>query len=293
MRRAPLRHALEHALFLPFYGLVRLLPHAASRRLGERLGALAHALDRSHRRVALDNLAHALPELGADERRRLVAECFRHFGAFFADVMSARRFDLPAFCRRGEIEGLDHLRAAESAGRGSIFLSAHFGNWEVVPFYLTIAGAPLHVVGRSADNPHFDRTVRRLRERFGNRALDKRGAVREMFRVVRDRGRLGLLIDQRVRAEEGIEVEFFGRPALTSPIVARLAARSGAPIVPVFGDHRPGGRYRVEIRPPLWPEGGDDRAATHELTRRCLAVCEEVIRGAPARWLWMHRRWQR
>lgn len=293
MKRAPLRHALEHGLFLPFYGLVRGLPHAASRRLGERLGALAHQLDRGHRRVALDNLALALPELGRGERRRLVAACFRHFGALFADVLSARRFDLPELCRRGEIHGLEHLRAAEAAGRGVLLLTAHFGNWEVLPFYVTIAGGPITLVGRAADNPHFDRTVRRLRERFGNRVLDKRGSVREMFRIVRERGRLGLLIDQRVRSEESIDVEFFGRPARTSPIVSRLALKSGAPIVPVFGDHLAGGRYLVQFEAPLWPEGRDDASTTQTLTRRCLAVCEEVIRAAPAHWLWMHRRWKR
>jgi len=293
MKRAPLRHGLEHALFLPFYSLARALPHAASRRFGERLGELAHALDRSHRRIAAENLAAAMPELGDDARRALVRECVRPFGALFADVLSAGRFDLPALCRRGEVTGLDHLRTAERAGRGLLLLTAHYGNWEILPFYATIAGGPVSVVGRPADNPHFDRTVRRLRERFGNRALDKRGSVREMFRIVRAGGRLGLLIDQRVRAEEAIDVEFFGRPAWTSPIVARLALKCGAPIVPTFGDHLPGGRYRVEFQPPIWPAGCDDDATTHELTRRCLAVCEAVIRAAPARWLWLHRRWKR
>jgi len=293
MKRAPLRHALEHGLFLPFYGLTRALPHAASRRFGAWLGALGHAVDRGHRRVALDNLRLALPELGDDERRQLVADCFRHFGALFADVLSARRFDLPEFCRRGDISGLDHLRAAEKAGRGLLMLTAHYGNWEILHFYATIASGPISVVGRPADNPHFHRVVREVRERFGNRVLDKRGSVREMFRVVRAGGRLGLLIDQRVRADEAIDVDFFGRPALTSPIVARLALKTGAPIVPTFGDHLSGGRYRVEFHPPIWPEGDGDDASTHELTRRCLAICEEVIRAAPARWLWMHRRWKR
>lgn len=293
MKRAPIRHALEHALFLPFYGLTRALPHAASRRLGARLGALAHAVDRPHRRIADENLAAAMPELDTDARRRLVADCFRHFGELFADVLSARRFDLSAFCRRGDVVGLDHLRTAEQAGRGLLLLTAHYGNWEILHFYATIAGGPISVVGRPPDNPHFDRALRRVRERFGNRVIDKRGSVREMFRVVRSGGRLGLLIDQRVRAEEAIDVEFFGRPAWTSPIVARLALKCGAPIVPTFGDHLPGGRYRVEFHTPIWPEGRDDDATTHALTRRCLAVCEEVIRAAPARWLWLHRRWKR
>jgi KDO2-lipid IV(A) lauroyltransferase len=293
VKRAPLRHGLEHALFLPFQGLIRALPHAASRSLGARLGALAHAADRRRRRIADDNLRHALPELDAPARARLVAACFRHFGAAFADTLSAGRFDLPDYCRHGDVHGLEHLTAAEAAGRGVIVLSAHFGNWEAAPFYVTIAAGPLAVVGRAADNPHFDRVVRALRCRFGNQMLDKRGAVRDMFRLLRARGRVGLLIDQRVRPEEAIDVPFFGRPAWTSPIVARLALKTGAAILPLFGDHLPGGRYRIDFLPPIVPAGRDDEATTLELTRRCLAVCEAVVRRSPERWLWLHRRWKR
>jgi len=292
VKRAPFRHAIEHALFVPWAALFRTLPHAASRRLGAALGVVAHTLDRGHRRVASENLAFALPELPAAERARLVAACFRHFGAAFADTLSAARFDLPEFCRRGAVGGVEHLLAAEARGRGIIALAAHYGDWEAIPFYIALSSGPITVVGRPADNPHFDRFVRRLRERHGNQMLDKRGAVREMFRLLRDGGRLGLLIDQRVHAREAIDVPFFGRPALTSPIVARLALRTGAAIVPVAADHEPGGRYRVEFLPPLLPEGEDDDQATYQLTSRCLARYESIIRRRPERWLWMHRRWK-
>jgi KDO2-lipid IV(A) lauroyltransferase len=96
-------------------------------------------------------------------------------------------------------------------------------------------------VGRAVDNPHVDRHVQSMRTRFGNPSLANRGAVREMFRVLQGNGRLGLLIDQRVRAEEALDLPFFGRPALTSPIVARLSLKTGAPILPVAGYHEPGG----------------------------------------------------
>jgi KDO2-lipid IV(A) lauroyltransferase len=111
-----------------------------------------------------------------------------------------------------------------------------------------------------------------------------------MFRLLERGGRLGLLIDQRVRAAEAIEVPFFGRPALTSPIVARLSRRTGAPVVPVFGEELPGGRYRVEALPPIAPLPGEDDVA---LTRRYLATLEERVRARPELWLWLHDRWKR
>jgi len=292
MKQAPVRHAIEYALFLPFAATLRALPHGASRRLGAALGALAHVLDRRRRAIAAENLRQAFPDRPASEIGRWVGECFRHFGAAFADALSAERFDRVELCRRVTVEGLEHLAAAEAAGRGVIVLSAHYGNWEIVPPFIALARGPMAAVGRPADNPHFERAVARLRTRFGNRALDKRGSVRDMFRVLREGGRLGLLIDQRVRPAEAIDVPFFGRPALTSPIVARLAQKTGAQVVAVFGHHLPQGRYRIEFAPPLSAGAADDEAAAFAFTRRCLEVCEAVIRRDPPQWLWLHNRWK-
>jgi KDO2-lipid IV(A) lauroyltransferase len=147
-------------------------------------------------------------------------------------------------------------------------------------------------VGRPIDNPHVDRLVQGIRTRFGNRSLGKRGAVREMFRVLQAGGRLGLLIDQRVRAEEAIDLPFFGRHALTSPIVARLSLKTGAPILPVAGYHEPEGRWRIVWDPPIWPEGDDDEPTTRALTLRCLEAGERQIRAHPEQWLWLHDRWK-
>jgi KDO2-lipid IV(A) lauroyltransferase len=102
-----------------------------------------------------------------------------------------------------------------------------------------------------------------------------------------------LLIDQRVRAEEAIDVPFFGRPALTSPIVARLSQRTGAAVVPVFGEELPGGRYRVEALPPILPSPPESREDDVAATRRYLAILEERVRARPELWLWLHDRWKR
>ena len=292
MKNAPLRHALEAAALLPFYGLVRALPHGASRALGGALGAAAGVFDRRRRRTAFENLARALPERAA-EHRAIVASCFRHFGASFCDALSSLRFPADAVRARVERVGFENFAAAAEGGHGTIVLGSHFGNWEIVPAAIALDVGPMSAVGRPADNPHFERIVKRLRTRFGNAALDKRGSVREMFRLLERGGRLGLLIDQRVRAEEAIEVPFFGHPAWTSAIVARLSRRTGAAVVPVFGEELAGGRYRVEALAPIRPlpdEAGEDDVA---LTRRYLETLEERVRARPELWLWLHRRWKR
>lgn len=299
MKRAPARHLVEAAAVRALRGGLALLPHSAARSLGRGLGELAWRLDRRHRRVALDNLALALPDLAPDARRRVARASFHHFGAALLDTLSAARFDLVELCRRTTLDDWDRLLAAQdrTAPRGVLVVTAHLGLWEHAAYALGAWGRqPLHVVGRPLDNPRLDRDLVRLRTRFGNRLLPKRGAARGMLRAIAAGETVALLIDQRVQPKEGIEVPFFGHPAWTTPVVARLSLRLGVPVVPGFGLPEPGGRYRVAVREPIEPPAGVPDAeldeAVRELTIRHLAALEAEIRRRPELWLWMHRRWR-
>lgn len=298
MKHAPIRHRLEAAAVRSLRAGLGLLPHAAARSLGRGLGALAWHLDRRHRRVAVDNLALALPELTAAERLRIARGCFRHFGGALFDTLSAHRFDLVELCRRTTHEDWMPLIAARQAAapRGVFVMTAHLGMWEHAAHALGGWSGPVHVVGRPLDNPWLDRDLTELRSRFGNRLLTKRGAVRRMIRAIDAGETVALLIDQRVQPQEGIELPFFGRPAWSTPFLASLSLRLGVPVVPGFGFPEPGGRYRVRLREPIHPPPGradDDEEAVRELTARYLAAMEAEIRLQPEQWLWMHRRWRR
>jgi Kdo2-lipid IVA lauroyltransferase/acyltransferase len=307
LKHAPVRHALEYAAYLGLKGVVRGLPHRASRPLGAALGRLAHRLDGRHRRLADDNLALAFPAMTPAERRATVARCFRHFGAALCDLISADRFDAVEICRRFTFEGWDHLERAESLGRGVFLLGAHHGLWEISGKPIALYRGPMYTIARPADNPHLERELSGLRARLGYSVIHKHGAARRMLQVLRAGGRIGILPDQRVHEREGILVPFFGQPALTTPILARLSRRHDTPVVPVFAYPQPGSRYHLVVRPPIFPgseDGGgdsngngrrpgreDEGAAVAALTRRYLEVIEDEIRAHPSMWLWMHRRW--
>jgi KDO2-lipid IV(A) lauroyltransferase len=294
LKDAPVRHRIEQILYLTLKRFLRALPHEGARSFGRGIGRLAWWLDGRHRRVAERNMELALPEIGPAERRRLVRDCFRHFGAALCDAISSTRFDPVEICRRFTLEGWENLEAAVRRGRGVFILSAHVGFWELVPPVVALYRGAMSLVVRPADNPHLDHELRALRERFGNEVIPKRGAARRMLERLRAGGRVGILIDQRVQPHEGVAVPFFGRPALTSTVLARLSLRTGAAVVPVAAFPEPDGRYRLIARPAILPpEGGtDDEATVAALTRRYLEVAEEDIRAHPAQWLWMHRRWR-
>lgn len=295
MRHAPLRHRTEYALYRGAKGVIRALPHPAARSLGHGLGDLSWALAGRRRRIAVDNLRHAFPELGEAACRRLARVSFRHLGAAACDAISASRFDLVELCRRLRYEGWEHLEEAARTRSGGFFgLTAHLGCWEIAAQVTGAYFGPLHVVGRPLDNPYLDRELTSLRARFGNLLIPKQGAARRILRALAAGEMVGLLVDQRVKPQEGIRVPFFGRPALATPLLAQLSLRTGAPVVPIFCFPEPEGRYRYAVRPAVEPPAGESgEAAVAALTRRYLEVMEQEIRRRPGQWMWMHDRWKR
>jgi Kdo2-lipid IVA lauroyltransferase/acyltransferase len=294
MKNAPVRHRLEQIAYRGVTLALQLLPQSAARGLGRALGGLAWAILGSRRRVAVDNLALAFPALAPAARRRTARASFANLGAALTDTLWANRLDLPELCRRLSFEGWDHLATARREHAGLFVLSAHLGQWEIAAYVAGVYFGPLNVVGRPLDNPYLDRDLTALRGRFGNRGIPKRGAARGMLKAVAAGEIAGILIDQRVRPGEGIELPFFGHPSPSSPLLARLSIRTGAPVVPIFCYPEPRGRYRFVARPAIHPEGADDGdEAVAALTRRYLEATESEIRGHPERWMWMHRRWKR
>jgi Kdo2-lipid IVA lauroyltransferase/acyltransferase len=288
-----LRHRAELVLFLATRGFLRALPTAAARPFGAALGELLYVLG-ARRGTVARNLALVFPDRSQAERRRIGRRCYRHFGAMICDTIALSRLDAVDLCRRMTLVGWEHLEEAQSHGRGVIVLSAHLGNWEVAARPVGLYRGPFNVVVRPFNNPLVYEHLDRERARFGERQIAKRGAAKQLFRVVREGGIGGVVMDQRVRPGQGIVLPFLGHDALTTPLPASIALRTGAPAVTIVAWPEPRGRYRVELGEPMLPhgDGARDDAAVAALTRRYIAALEADILRHPEQWLWLHRRWR-
>jgi KDO2-lipid IV(A) lauroyltransferase len=270
------------------------LPPAAGRWLGARLGGLGYWAVPGRRRVALANLERALgADLGPAERRQLARASFRHLG--MTGVECCRLFFGPpgAMLRRVRVEGLEHVKAALEEGRGALFLTAHFGNWELLAAAHALGGLPpLSVVVRPLDNPFLDALVAGGRARAELRLISKRAAVNDI-RTTLGRGEcVGILLDQDA-GRQGLHVPFFGEPASTSRSLAVLALKTAAPVVPAFIHRLPDGDHVVTLEPalPLARTGDVDRDVRVN-TARYTQVIERHVREHPEQWFWVHRRWK-
>ncbi|HEY7390019.1 MAG TPA: lysophospholipid acyltransferase family protein [Bryobacteraceae bacterium] len=262
------------------------------RPLADRLaGVYLRLADRAIprlRSVAERNLALALPELDPARRAAIIGGVFRSIARLLVSVAkfpSIRRENLDRWIR---FEGYEHFENARRAGRGVLFATAHLGNWELSAYAHALVAEPLDIVVRPLDNPLLDRLAARRREWSGNRLLSKREPARPILKALAANRAVGILIDQNVSAESGLFINFFGIPAATDSGFVRIAARSGAAVIPGFALWcEKEDRYVLRFYPPI-PISGDALRDTQALH----SVLEAVIREYPEQWLWIHRRWK-
>ena len=191
-----------------------------------------------------------------------------------------------------EFEGEERVTHALAGGKGALFITGHFGYWELHAMAHALRFPPIGVVVRALDNARLNDWIERMRTATGNFVIHRRGALRQILRALGENKGVAILIDQHIQTSEAVVVDFFNRPAATTSAVAALALRTGAPIVPVFAVRLPGGRYRMIYEHPVVPPPADHPDAVRELTQRCTDVLEMYVRRYPSNWLWMHRRWR-
>ena len=286
------RHRLEYYTVLVVSTCVRWLPRRVGLGFGSMLGRLFHALHGRRRALALDNLKRAFPSRSEDDCHAILHGTFRHFGRHVVDLLIFSGMSSDDMMRHIDLEGEEHVDQALCAGRGVMFFTGHFGYWELQVMMHAFRFGPIVMVARTLDNPLLERLIERIRTRVGTRVIPRQGAVRGLMRTLRDRGSVGMMIDQHIQDRSAVTVDFFARPAATTSAIASLALRAGAPIIPVFALPLPGGRYRTIYERPIEPPAADDPDPILTYTQRCSDVLEAYVRRQPELWFWMHRRWR-
>jgi KDO2-lipid IV(A) lauroyltransferase len=291
-----LGYRLEYAIFRVAFALFAALPRHMALRVGAWLGELFYLVDARDRRVAMLNLSIAFPEKSVDERRRILRASCRNLGRVAAEFCHLPRLDVenvPGIVSFADRAAWEHVIAAATE-RGAVILTAHFGNWELLAYVHGLLGHPITLVHRPMHNTLFDDAITAIRTKAGTRAIKKKAAAKEAIRALRRHDILVIPSDQNQTYDAGVFVDFFGKPACTTPGAARLAMLTGAPVFPAFlvreGES---GRHRVVTLPEVEMIRSDDRNAdVIANTQRCSLVVEDMIRRYPEQWIWFHKRWK-
>lgn len=287
-----MRHRLEDWLVRALVVLVRFMPFSVVELCGTCLGLAFFRFDRPHRRIAEQNVLEAFPSRSPVERRQIIKRAFVHFGRLLFALLKFSTLSPEDILARVEFTGDEHVRLAQARGKGILFVTGHFGFWEIQALAHALKLGPMTVLARTLDNPRLNDRLERIRTRTGNGVIYRRRTIRRVMRLLADGQSVGILIDQHTLGKDAIQVEFFGRPAATTPVVAALALRTGASVIPLFALPAGAGRYRLIYEHPIVPPPAESEHRVREFTQRCTDVLEMYVRRNPELWLWMHRRWR-
>ncbi len=264
-------------------------------RTARLIGRCMYRLDRRHRNRALHNLARSFPEQSEQWREEMARRSMEHLVMLGVEVLfTTRLLRIDTWRRYIELDNLrDTVRLLLQRNQPIVMLTGHYGNWEILGYVLATLGFETVSVARPLDNPYINRWLLGVRERQGQRILDKKGAIAEVGDLLENGGTVGFIADQNA-GNKGLFVDFFGRKASTYKSIGLLAMQYSAPVVIGYA-RRLGDRFRFRlavqdiIYPSDWANQDDP---LFYITQRYTAAIEQFVRDDPGQYLWVHRRWK-
>ena len=283
-------YATQTAIIYALYSFHKALPLDVSSSIGGWVGrVLGPGMKAS--RYARRNLEMAFPEMPRHEIERIIGEVWNNLGRTVCELPFIASGELST---RATVVGQEHIEYLKRLGKPALFISAHFGNWELLPQIAKENGFPLTLIYRPVNNLKLDKLLLKIREPIYKGMFPKgaRGAV-NLMRAIAEGNSVAMLVDQKMNS--GIEVPFLGRPTMTAPAVAELALKYEIPIVLAYVERLEGkAKFKVTVCKPFFASNtGNRKADVYETMCLINREIENWIRDNPEMWFWVHRRWSK
>lgn len=292
---------IAHGLLLFLGFSLSLLPMRLFLWKGKLWGQILFACG-FRRKVVRENIRLAFPDWDEDKIEALERANYEHYGLLLLEFLrSFWRFG-DFLDRHSSVEGEANLHQAFSHGKGVFVMTAHLGNWEALPSHgAWVLKVPTNMVTKRLKPDWFHELVESTRGELGTHMFYEPRTMQNVVRALRKNEIVGFAMDQFAGSPVGARVPFFGIPVGTNTVLAVLAHRYGAPVIPGFALRKPGGGFHVVFEPPILPtectEEDTNYANLREKeiivdTAKYTAVLESWVRRYPEQWLWIHRRWK-
>lgn len=275
-----------------FVKTISIMPLPMVRGVGVVVGFFFGNVLRHHRSDAFEALKRSLPGLTARECRRTINTMYRLQGVNFMEFFWYSMQGLDTFRDAVEFENEEYVAEALAHEKGILALAAHFSIYELMPMATVAMGHKVSIIVKPIKTKSVDEVLTKIRTHEGLTYLPRDNSYRDCLKALRRKEVVAMVIDQNMTRDSGIFVDFFGKPACTSPGLAYLAAQSKAPVVPVFIHRKDDGTYVLKIQKPILPPVDRSPEAIQAATQLYTKVIEDEVRKHPEQWIWMHRRWK-
>ncbi len=264
------------------------MPLGLSLWIGRRIGNIICIVNIKRRLIAYANLKSAFPEKESCEIKRINRRHFENLGMTIVELMKFPVLGKRYIDKYTDIKHAERIKEVLEKKKGSIMLTAHFGNWELASLIINLNGYKVSLFARDQKYIRLNNLLNRYREMATSKVIAKGFSVRELIKELYNNGLVAMLIDQDAGAN-GVFVDFFNRPASVAQGALAFSLKTGSAILPSFTWRVGHKRHIVEIGEPLKFINTQD---TKENLKKMTAVVEGYIRRFPEQWLWSHKRWK-
>lgn len=265
------------------------------------LGSLIYRLSSSNKSTIMKNIDLVFKNsMTLKEQKHLCKAYFSHIIMSITELLRAEFSNKRSYSKRLEVQGIDHLLNASIKGRGVFLLTAHLGNFEIIPglfagYNHDFAGQ-FHVVRKSLKNSFIDKFLFGRFEKNNVKVINDVNAIKGIKKALSENGAVYFTIDQGAtcHAKSTCEIDFLGVKANAYTTIASLAYHWKVPVVPFITYRDSHNKHIVELHPEIkWYEHPDKRIAIIKNTQNYSKTIESFILQHPEQWIWSYNRWKR
>ena len=286
-----LQHILEFWAYLSIEKITANLPDRSLKQIANFFAFLGFRVLKIRRRVVFENLKIAFREKKDSELYSIAYRCYKHFALMSLEFMKLSKWSPETLREMFEYEADEEILPWINGGKGFVFVSGHFGNWEVGAAFLSKFFRPCSVIQTRQSNSWIDHRMANHRRKWGMEIIYRRGAVRNSLKALKENRLVGLLGDQDI-GERGIFVPFFGRMASTPPGPALLHYRAKTLLTLAYIVRTADFRFKAVVRSVAGPNDVGEKPEYEKITEAYTKMLEDAIRLYPDQYFWLHKRWK-
>ncbi|MDR2425792.1 MAG: lysophospholipid acyltransferase family protein [Endomicrobium sp.] len=263
-----------------------------AQKIGQIFASFAYFFVPMRKKHVIDMLTFAFPEKSKKEIRTIAKNTYKSFMKTIIEMIFFPVLSDKAIENMMVYENEEVINDALGRNKGMIFMSAHFGNWELTALSFS-KSHPMSVIVAKQSNPLVDKMINDIRTKRGFKTINKddKMAFRNVIKALRAKETVAILADQDA-GKQGVFVPFFGKLASTPKGPALFAIKAGCPIVTAFGIRQPDGKIKVRFKEIPFYDTKDEEENIRLINAQYSRLLEEVIREYPDHWFWFHRKWK-
>jgi len=258
------------------------------------LAKIVFIIDFKRKKIIKANLDLTIKDkISQETYNNVLKSCHINLALVLLQVLRSSKINLEQLAQSVEFENEEIVQTALNEGKRIIFISAHYGNWELGATALSALISPVTAIHKKMNNTYFDNYLMKSRTKFKMNMAEKKGAIKQLIKALKKGNSISMLIDQNVNPKDGIYIKFLGKQATQTAAPAFLARKFNAIIIPLFINTKKGNEHIITFyNPIITAKTEDEKQDIFDSTQAQADLLSKIILEHPEPWFWCHKRWK-